>query len=119
MIILSWNVHGLGSLNQRAIIKRVIRHSMASLVLIQVTKISSLEDCMVRQIAGPRFFNWVGLNAVGSSGGILLVWDSQKLAMLDHWTGLFSVSAVVRDVEINKEWIISSIYGLTGSGSRQ
>lgn len=63
----------MGSLNQRAIVKRVIRQSKASLVLTKVTKISSLEESMVRQIAGSRFFNWVGLNAVGSSGGILLL----------------------------------------------
>lgn len=67
-MILSWNVHGLGSSNRRAVVKRVIRQSRASLVLIHETKISSLNDDLVRQTAGSRFFNWVGLNVVGSSG---------------------------------------------------
>lgn len=46
------------------------------------------------------------------------MWDSRKLMMLDHWIGLFSVSALVRDVQIIKEWIISSIYGPTISAVR-
>lgn len=75
-MILSWNVRGLGSSNRRVVVKRVIRQSRASLVLIQETKITSLDDDLVRQTTGSRFFNWLGLNAVGSSGGILLLWDS-------------------------------------------
>lgn len=31
--------------------------------------------------------------------------------MLHQWTGLFSVSAIVGDVKLNKERSISSIYG--------
>ena len=57
----------------------------------------------MRQIAGSRLFYWMGLNDVGSLGGIMLLWDSRKCVLIDHWTGLYSISAVVRDVELNKE----------------
>ena len=39
--------------------------------------------------------------------------------MLDHLIGLFYVSAMVREVQLDKEWIISSIFGPSGSGSRE
>lgn len=78
-----------------------------------------MDDSVVRQITGSIFFNWVGLNAAGTSGGILLMWDSHKWVMLDQWTRLFSISVVVRDLELNKEWIISAIYGPSSSGSRE
>ena len=58
---------------------------------------------MVRQITGSLFFNWVWSIAAGTSGGILLMWDSQKWVILGQWTGLFSISTMVRDVKLNKE----------------
>ena len=118
MIILSWNVRGLGSLDRRVKVKKVIRQYKASVVLIQETKLNSSNDSLVKQISGNGYFTWVGLNANGASRGILLRWDSRKLQMLDYWVGSFSISALIRDMELNKEWIISSIYGSTVSAAR-
>lgn len=64
---------GLGSSNRRAVVKKVIRQCRASIILIQETKICSLNDDLTRQTIGSRFFKWVGLSAVGSSAGILLL----------------------------------------------
>lgn len=50
MIILSWNVRGLVRFDRRVTVKKVIRQYKATVVLIKETKISSLNDSLVKQI---------------------------------------------------------------------
>lgn len=91
MKITSWNVRGAGSAIKRAIIKESIRKFREDIVLLQETKISCMEDRIIRELWGRRF---VKFNSLGTSGVILLMWNSHKFSMKESWMGESAVSAI-------------------------
>jgi len=68
MKILSWNVRGLDSSEQRAVVKQVIRNQKAAVVIIQESKINSGEERKVKDIWGSKHINWATLKEAGASG---------------------------------------------------
>lgn len=109
MKIMSWNGRGAGSAIKRVISKESIRKFREEIVLLQETKISCMEDRIIRELWGRRF---VKFNSLRASGGILLMWNSHKFSMKESWTAEFAISSVVEDLEIHKEWAITAVYRL-------
>lgn len=58
------------------------------------------------------------MNAGGSAGGIVILWDSQVVSVSDSWIGEFSVSAMLEDLANNSKWLITSVYGPNYIGMR-
>lgn len=77
-----------------------------------------MDNRMVKCIWGSRCIQWVGRNAMGSSGAILLMWDSRKVTVKDHWTGVYSATAVVEDMDIKQKWMVTLVYGPNNSSDR-
>lgn len=50
MKIVSWNVQGLGNDQHRLVVKDVLRFNQAHIAMIQVSKISSMSDKIVKEI---------------------------------------------------------------------
>lgn len=75
MKILSWNVRGLGWGGEESSCEQIIRSWKPDL-LIQESKINS-EERIVKDIWGGIHIRWVILKAIGSSGGILFLWDTR------------------------------------------
>lgn len=68
-------------------------------VCIQETKIGVIDRRVVNSIGGERWFDWVYLEAVGSAGGILGMWDRRVITRMDSEMGSFSVSCLFKAVE--------------------
>ena len=51
------------------------------------------------------------MNAEGSAGGILLLWDNSRISMVDSVVGSFSVSCLFRMAEDGYQWAFSGVYG--------
>lgn len=98
---------------KRAIIKEVIHTFIIDLLLLQETKLSSMSDSTIKELWGSSQCSWVCLDASGSSGGILLCWNSRFFAMKDNFSGAFSASAVLKDKVTGLSWILSSVNGAT------
>ena len=113
MKAISWNFRGLGNTVKWAVIKEVIHTVRANLLLLQETKLSSMSQSIIRDLWGNRQCLWVSLDAVGTSGGILLCRKSSLYVMKDHFIGAFSASAMLEDRANGSSEIISSMYGPT------
>lgn len=50
MIVLSWNVSGMGNSERRVVIKDVIRSNKVKIALIQESKPSSMSDRIAREV---------------------------------------------------------------------
>lgn len=111
MKILSWNVRGLGSEKKRMVVKDVICSNKVHVVMIQESKLKVMTDCISKEIWGSRYLKWQAIDSVGSAGGIILMWDTRKVHLLDSWGGEFSISALIREVEKSHRWMITSVYG--------
>ena len=70
--ILSWNVRGVNDGSKRKVIKSVIRKQKVDLFCIQETKMQVMTEGVVRSLGLGRFLDWRVLNAMGSTGGVLI-----------------------------------------------
>ena len=57
---------------KRAVIKEAIHTFKADLLLLQETKLNSMSQSIIKDLWGNRQCLWVSLDAIGTSGGILV-----------------------------------------------
>ena len=108
--ILSWNVRGVNDPDKRKVIKNFLRSHRADLVCLQETKVQEMTIDLVRRLGVGRCLNWKALNAEGSAGGIILLWDNSCISLVDSVVGSFSVSCLFRMVEDEFQWAFSEVY---------
>ena len=101
----------------RRSIKEVISKEDPDMVVFQEVKKEIVDRRFVGSIWRSRFKEWILLPLVGSSGGILLVWDSRRLKVTENLIGDFSVSIRVK-MENLEDWWFSGIYGPPSAYSR-
>ena len=70
--IISWNVRGANDAKKRKLIKVFLKTHQVDLVCIRKTKLKGISRDLVRSIGVRRFVDWVVVNAVGASRGILI-----------------------------------------------
>ena len=109
--ILSWNVRGANDPDKRKVIKNFLRTHKADLVCLQGTKVQEMNNVVARSLGVGGFMNWKALNAEGTAGGILLLWDKRRLSMVDSVVGSFSISCLFRMAEDEYHWVFSEVYG--------
>ena len=115
-MILSWNVRGSGSSDKRRGIKSLICSMRPDIVILQEVRRSFVDIRFVGSIWSSRFKEWIFLPVIGSAKGILVVWDSRKVRVLNKLIGSFSVS-----IEIPREessWCFLGVYGPCQQGER-
>ena len=110
--ILSWNVRGVNNTEKRKVIKQFIRDQRVDLVCLQETKVQNMNLRMARSLGAGRFSDWVSVDASGSAGGILLMWDKRILEVSETVYGIFTASCSFRNVEDGFQWIFTGVYGL-------
>ena len=115
--IISWNIRGANDSSKRKVVKALLRSQKMDILCLQVTKMQSMTEGIVRSLGIGRFLGWEALDAMGSEGGVLVVWDKRSLDLLDKEMGSFSISWRFRNVESGFVWVFSGVYGpLTKDG---
>ena len=109
--ILSWNVRGVNDPEKRKVIKNFIRIHRVDMICLQETKVQEMNIEMVRSLRVGRLLNWTALNAEGSAGVILLIWDKRRISLVDSMVGNFSVSCLFKMEEDGFQWVFSRVYG--------
>ena len=85
--LLSWNVRGLNNPRKREVCKNLLKDWKCDIVCFQETKVSSTDVAFVRSLWGSPFTDWTVLDAMQSSGGVLLIWDKRVFEKLDVIAG--------------------------------
>lgn len=62
--------------------------------------------------------NWICCEVVGSSGGILVMWNKGVLIKKDQWVGTFLAFVLLEEASSNNTWIVTSVYGPNDSSLR-
>ena len=109
--ILSWNVRGVNDPNKRKVINNFIRTQRVDLVCLQETKGQEMNNVMACSLRVGRFLKWKALNAEGTEGGILLLWDKRRISLVDSVIRSFLVSCLFRMAEDGFRWVSSGVYG--------
>ena len=78
----------------------------------------SMSAGTVRSLGSGIFLDWEALNARGSAGGVLVVWDKRRLVLLDKEVGPHSISCCFKNIIDGFIWVFTGIYGPLSSGER-
>lgn len=85
MKLIFYNIRGLGSRLKIKEMQDLIRKNKVDFACIQETKLEELNDEKVRAIWGSYNCGWAVRDAQGRSGGILLIWNSEKFLCSSYW----------------------------------
>ncbi|XP_062109433.1 uncharacterized protein LOC133820653 [Humulus lupulus] len=118
MKILSWNVRGCGSKEKRKAIKELICKVNQDIIILQEIKKASIDRRFIGSIWRSRFKGWILQEAIGRSGGTLVVWDTRSVSVIDSLVGDFSVSIFLK-AEGKEPWWLSRVYGPVVYGKRE
>lgn len=66
---------------------------------------------IVRSIWGNTFVDWVHLEPLGASGGILLMWDRTVVEKVEEAVGEYSITCKFQNTEDDLNWVYSGVYG--------
>ncbi|XP_058742235.1 uncharacterized protein LOC131614691 [Vicia villosa] len=88
MIIVSYNIKGGGSRLKRKSIGHLIQQEDVDVCFIQESKLRELEIGVVKELRGSDLVEWSSSDAVGASGGILILWKKDLFIPLFSFRGL-------------------------------
>ncbi|CAN1129256.1 hypothetical protein LINPERHAP2_LOCUS5114 [Linum perenne] len=75
------------------------------------TKLSEIDRLVVYSILGRRNLGWEVVKASGSRGGLMTVWEEGVVALENHWTGMFSLLTIFKNVSDDFVWALCNVYG--------
>ena len=68
MIIISWNVKGLGDWQKRGLIKSFLLKYSPTMVILQGTKLNYVDLWIVKFLWSAKHISWLALDALSTSG---------------------------------------------------
>ncbi|GAU18974.1 hypothetical protein TSUD_178910 [Trifolium subterraneum] len=110
---------GLGGMEKRQKIRKLVVNQIPSLLCIQETKLQSCDTGVCSSIWGnsPHAFSYC--SSVGASGGLLTLWDS---SVVDVWASESYESVLWchgRFIKSGEEFFVANVYALCDFGAKQ
>lgn len=75
MMIVSWNIRGLGTGVKVSVVREIIRKSRVNVCFIQESKLESIFEDLIRKMWYNDNYEFRFSVARGSSGGLISIWD--------------------------------------------
>ncbi|XP_026429782.1 uncharacterized protein LOC113326232 [Papaver somniferum] len=72
----------------------------------------------IRKICGYKNVGWTMQQSVGSSGGMLILWDKDMVTITDSLVAEYTISVLCTNKSDNFQWVLTSVYGPTNSVDR-
>lgn len=107
--IINWNVWGLNDFSKCQVVKEAVRKWKPHLVCFQETKVEKVDKEFVDGVGGNTWTDWDFLGAMGSTGGVLVMWDRRVFLKVDSVAGFHSVSCLLKGVEDDFTWVFSGV----------
>ncbi|XP_026384963.1 uncharacterized protein LOC113280568 [Papaver somniferum] len=117
--IISWNVKTAKSLKRRSRIKTWVSLNKPDILILQETLLPCCTDSIVKQIWGSDSMEWRALDSMGRSGGILIIWNPNKVSIVDFIIGTFSINIHFVNNSDNFHWLLSGVYGPRDTNERK
>jgi hypothetical protein len=109
--ILTWNVRGLNEGRKRLKIRNLLSQWKVDIVCLQETKLKLVSNQLVHSLWRCPYKEWCHVDAIGASGGILLMWDRRVVTKLDMCLGNYVAACSFRNVEDGFMWAFAGVYG--------
>lgn len=117
--ILCWNVRGLNSMDRKTTVHETIAAAQCQIVCLQESKLPNMDHFTASFLGGHRLKQFAQRPAQGTRGGILLLWDEDKVRCSNIQAGEFCLSAQVLIISSNEHFKITTVYGPTASSRKE
>ena len=71
--MVSWNVCGLNDSRKRLVVRNLLREWNCDVVCLQETKLAGMDRQLICSLWSCPFVGWVALDAVQTTGGVLIM----------------------------------------------
>jgi exonuclease III len=119
MKIFSWNIRGLGGMEKRKEVRKLIGDKRLFVMCIQETKLSVCDDSLCATLWGSSPHGYSFRPSIGASGGLLVLWD---MAEVEVWSsGSFNHGLMIhgRFLQSNEEFYLFNIYAPCENSAKQ
>jgi exonuclease III len=93
--IISWNVCGLNSTDRCLAVHETLAATPCQIVCLQETKLHNVDPSLAAFLGAYKLDKFAFKPAVGTRGGILLLWKGTEVDMSNARIGRYSLSAEV------------------------
>ncbi|XP_026442082.1 uncharacterized protein LOC113341411 [Papaver somniferum] len=100
----------MNDFDKRVSVKNTIVAQRCAVCLIQETKIQFMSHWFARQLWYDDNFDWFYIPSVGSSGGLLTIWDSSRFEKLDERLGFNNIASVFSTRVNGFKWAVVDAY---------
>ncbi|KAG5586107.1 hypothetical protein H5410_046541 [Solanum commersonii] len=114
-INISWNVRGLNDARKRQLIKSLLYTWKADVYCFQETKLQGGIRNIVRELWANRWVKYAQLEASGTRGGILILWDGRVWEGEICEVGAYCITCKFMGKTMDFSWHMSGGYWLTPS----
>lgn len=111
MIIVSYNVRGLGKKEKRRDVKELILKVRADVCCLQESKLEIVNQRTIKAIWGRSVCDWDFAKSEGNSGGLITVWNPTVFTKMSAWSCKEFLVINGFLVEDGKRCSIINIYG--------
>jgi exonuclease III len=109
--VLSWNVRGLNSPARREAVRGMVQAAQPMIVCQQETKLQQITSQTKSETLGPLLDGFQYLPACGTTGGILLGWNSEWVHAWDLSLTNFTMSMKIKLKWLNSSFLLTTVYG--------
>ncbi|GAU49673.1 hypothetical protein TSUD_91110 [Trifolium subterraneum] len=119
MKIISWNIRGLGGVEKRKEVRKLVGDLNPLIVCIQETKLQNCEDFLCVSLSGSSPYAFSFQPSVGAAGGLLTLWDPAEIEM---WSTASSEDVLWchgRFSKTDEEFFLANVYAPCEAGAKQ
>ncbi|XP_073353997.1 uncharacterized protein [Aegilops tauschii subsp. strangulata] len=117
--IMSWNVRGLISPAKREAVREVVAAHRAAILCMQETKIDVWSPALVCDIGGATLQGCAVMPAIGTRGGIAILWNRDLVDVVTHAVGQFAITVRITISRRPTSFWLTSVYGPTDDASKE
>jgi exonuclease III len=119
MRILSWNIRGLGGMEKRKEVRKLVWEKSPTIVCLQETKLQVCDDFLCSSLWGTSPVGFSFRPSVGASGGLLTLWDPAEVEMWSSISHEHVLWCHGRVVSSGEEFIVANVYAPCDPGAKQ
>jgi exonuclease III len=110
MKIVSWNVRGLGRVDKRNEVRKLVREKTPFVLCLQETKLQACDDLGCAAVWGSLQMGFSFRPSVGASGGLLTIWDTTEVEMWSSISRDHVLWSYGRFIKTEEEFWVANVY---------
>jgi len=119
MIIVTFNIRGVGGGTKSRYLRHIISYEGAEFVCLQETKVKSISDARCYSLWGDNKVGWLHYEGENGGGGMLSMWHQEAFIYETHRMGKGYIAVYGRLVKDNLRCVVVNVYAACNSRDKK